>query len=48
MTQEALAAKAGIKQPVLARLEKSDANPRTSSLKKPADAMGIMIEPLIE
>jgi ribosome-binding protein aMBF1 (putative translation factor) len=48
MTQEELAAKAGIKQPALARLEKSDANPRTSSLQKLADAMGIMIEQLIE
>lgn len=48
MTQKELAAQAGIKQPALARIEKSDANPRTSTLQKLADAMGITIEQLIE
>ncbi|SLM31404.1 Helix-turn-helix domain protein [Desulfamplus magnetovallimortis] len=48
MTQEELAAKAGIKQPALARLEKPDANPRTATLKKLADAMDISVEQLIE
>jgi len=48
MTQEELAAKARIKQPALARMEKNDANPRNSSLQKLADAMGILIEQLID
>jgi len=48
LTQEELAAKAGIKQPALARQEKNDANPRTSSLQKLADTMGIFIEQLID
>ena len=48
MTQEELATKVGIKQPALARLEKTDANPRTSTLKKLADAMDITVEQLID
>ncbi len=48
LTQDELAAKAGIKQPTLARLEKPDANPRTSYLQKLADTMGIMPEQLID
>ena len=48
MTQAQLAAKAGIKQPTLARMEKPDANPRRSSLGKLADAMGITVEQLME
>jgi len=48
LTQGELAAKANLKQPALARLEKPDANPRQSTLKKIADAMGITIEQLIE
>jgi len=48
LTQAELAAKAGIKQPALTRMEKPDANPRKSSLIKLADAMGITVEQLIE
>ena len=48
LTQAELAAKAGIKQPALTRMEKADANPRKSSLTKLADAMGITVEQLIE
>lgn len=48
MTQENLAAKAGIKQPALARLERPDAKPRTATLKKLADAMGITVEQLVD
>ena len=48
LTQGELSQKAGIKQPALARLEKSDANPRKSSLKKLADAMGIALEQLLD
>lgn len=48
LTQEELAAKAGIKQPALARLEKSDANPRTATLKKLADAMGLKVGHFID
>jgi ribosome-binding protein aMBF1 (putative translation factor) len=48
LTQDELAAKAGIQQSALARLEKSDAHPRKSTLKKLADAMGITLEQLID
>ena len=48
LTQKELAAKAGIKQPALARLEKPDANPRKSTLKKIADAMDLTVEQLME
>ena len=41
LTQQALADRIGISQPTLAKLEKSDANPRKSTLKRIADAMGI-------
>ncbi len=40
-TQRVLADRIGISQPTLAKLEKADANPRKSTLKKIADAMGI-------
>ncbi len=48
LTQAELAAKAGIKQPALARIERPDANPRKSSLIKLADAMELTVEQLIE
>lgn len=48
LTQEELAERAGIKQPALARLEKTDAKPRRATLKKLADAMGIEVEQLME
>ncbi|WP_300463434.1 helix-turn-helix transcriptional regulator [Desulfobacula sp.] len=48
LTQDELATRAGIKQPALARLEKSTANPRKGTLKKLADAMGITLEQLME
>jgi DNA-binding XRE family transcriptional regulator len=48
LTQGELSKKAGIKQPALARLEKSDANPRKSSLKKLADAMDITLGQLLD
>jgi DNA-binding XRE family transcriptional regulator len=48
MTQEELSVKAGIKQPTLARMEKSGANPRKSSLIKLAEAMGLTVEQLME
>jgi DNA-binding XRE family transcriptional regulator len=48
LTQAELAAKAGIKQPALTRMEKPDANPRKSSLTKLADAMDITVEQLLE
>ncbi|NQU63707.1 MAG: helix-turn-helix transcriptional regulator [SAR324 cluster bacterium] len=41
-----LAQKAGIAQSALARLEKSNSTPRTSTLKKLANAMGISFEQL--
>lgn len=47
LTQTELADKAGIKQPALARLEKSDSTPRTSTLKKLANAMDLDIEHLM-
>ncbi len=48
LTQDELAVKASLKQPALARLEKSDANPRKSTLKKIAAAMEITIGQLME
>ncbi len=48
LTQAELAAKAGMKQSSLARLEKSTTNPRKSTLTKLAKAMGIEIEQLID
>jgi len=46
LTQQALADRAGLSQPALARLEKVGANPRSSTLKKLATAMEIMVEQL--
>lgn len=46
LTQKECAKKAGIAQSALARLEKSNSNPRTSTLKKLAKAMGISLEQL--
>ena len=46
LTQEELATKAGLKQPALARLEKPGSNPRAATLKKLANAMGILVEQL--
>ncbi len=48
LTQAELAARAGIKQPTLARMEKPDANPRKATLKKLAQAMGLVVEQLME
>jgi len=48
LTQQELARRAGMKQPALARLESSDTSPRTSTLKKLADAMNITFEQLID
>ena len=41
LTQQELATRMKITQPSLAKLEKPDANPRRSTLKKVADALGI-------
>ncbi len=46
LTQQELAQRAGLSQPTLARLEKADSRPRTSTLKKLAMAMGITIAQL--
>jgi len=48
LTQAELAAKAGMKQSALARLETSSATPRKSTLTKLAKAMKISVEQLIE
>ena len=45
-TQRVLADRIGISQPTLAKLEKADANPRKSTLKKIANAMGIKLAQL--
>ena len=41
LTQRELSDRIGISQPTLAKLEKADANPRKSTLKKIAAALGI-------
>ena len=48
LTQAQLAAKTGMKQSALARLENSDARPRRATLAKLAEAMGIDVDQLIE
>ena len=46
LTQQALAKRANMAQSTLARLEKADAKPRTSTLKKLAAAMDITVAQL--
>ena len=48
LTQAELAAKAGMKQSALARLEGSSVNPRKTTLTKLAEAMGISVDQLID
>ena len=48
LTQQELARRAGMTQPALARLEKSDSKPRISTLKKIASAMDITLEQLTD
>jgi ribosome-binding protein aMBF1 (putative translation factor) len=48
LTQAELAAKAGMKQSALSRLESSSVSPRKATLKKLAKAMGISVEQLID
>ena len=46
LTQQELARRSGISQPALVRLEKIDAKPRASTLKKLATAMDINVAQL--
>ena len=48
LTQTQLAAKAGMNQSSLARLESSNTRPRKTTLAKLAEAMGIEVEQLID
>lgn len=48
LTQAELAAKAGMKQSALARLESGNTSPRKTTLSKLAEAMGISVEQLID
>ena len=48
LTQSELAAKAGMKQSALARLESNSVSPRNATLTKLAEAMGIGVEQLID
>ena len=48
MTQQELARRAGMTQPALARLEKSDSKPRVGTLKKISAAMDITLEQLTD
>ncbi len=48
LTQAELAAKAGMKQSALARLERNSVSPRKATLAKLAEAMGIDVEQLID
>lgn len=44
LTQAELAAKAGVKQAYIARLEGGDANPTVESLNKVASALGLRLQ----
>ncbi|MFO7760527.1 MAG: type II toxin-antitoxin system prevent-host-death family antitoxin [Thermodesulfobacteriota bacterium] len=46
LTQAGLAAKSGMQQPALARLESGESTPRSSTLKKLAAAMELSVEQL--
>jgi len=48
LTQLELARRAGMTQPALARLEKSESKPRMNTLKKIASAMDITLEQLTD
>jgi len=48
LTQQELAERLQISQPALAKLEKPDSNPRKSTLKKVAAALGLELEQLEE
>ncbi len=48
LTQKELAAKTGMKQSALARLEKGNTTPRKTTLMKIAKAMNIQIEQIVE
>lgn len=48
LTQAELAAKAGMKQSALARLESGNTRPRKATLSKLAEALGISVEQLID
>jgi DNA-binding XRE family transcriptional regulator len=48
MTQQEIARRAGMTQPALARLEKSESKPRISTLKKIASAMDITLEQITD
>jgi len=48
LSQTEVAGKAGMKQPALSRIEKGDSRPRTVTLKKLADAMGLKPEQVVE
>lgn len=48
LTQEAVASRAGMKQPALARLERGESQPRRATLKRLAEAMGLTVAQLQE
>jgi len=48
LTQQELAQRASMSQPMLARLEKADSKPRTTTLKKLAAALGISVAQLAD
>ena len=46
LTQDEVAARAGMKQPALARLERGESTPRTATLRRLAEAMGLSLAQL--
>jgi ribosome-binding protein aMBF1 (putative translation factor) len=48
LTQETVAERAGMKQPALARLERGESRPRTATLKRLAEALGVTVAQLQE
>ena len=48
LTQTEVAERVGISQPAYSKLERPDANPRTSTLRKLSKALGISLEQLTD
>lgn len=48
MTQEQLAAATGVHRVTIARIETGDVSPKAETLKRLADALGVLVDDLID